>query len=196
MASDRKVLPHALAVITTDRQPNYDKFMDMAYSVQRFKQVYNLGWSNITDRNQWPEVEKQFKLYPPVAQKRGVRRQRKNRIPSCLERTGKIKRQVKCDNCDEKGHRKGSWRCELTGTKKRKRTKKTIVKAGRKNAKEDFASEVVLTTPRKRATAAREATIAATKKAEAEPNEAEASTSMQYTKRRLDLEAPLALEIH
>lgn len=90
---------------------------------------------------------------------------------------------MKCDNYDEKGHRKGSWRCELTKTKKRKRTKKTIVKAGRKKAKEDSALEVVLTTPKTRATSAREATIAAAKKAEAEPNEVEASASMQYTKK-------------
>lgn len=41
-----KPCPHALAVITTDRQPDYEKFVDMAYSVQRFRQVYNLGWPN------------------------------------------------------------------------------------------------------------------------------------------------------
>jgi hypothetical protein len=39
---------------------------------------------------------------------------------------------VKCDGCGEKGHRKGSWRCALTGTKKRKRTKKSATKPERK----------------------------------------------------------------
>jgi hypothetical protein len=72
-----KPCPHALAVITTDRKPDYEKFVDMAYSVQRFRQVYDLGWPNITDRNQWPEFEKDFTLYPLVAQKRGVGRQKK-----------------------------------------------------------------------------------------------------------------------
>ena len=114
-----KPCPHALAVITTERQQSYENYVDMAYSVQRFRQAYDAGWPNITDRSQWPQIEKGFKVYPPIGKKRGVGRQRKNRIPSCLERTGKIKRQVKCDNCGEKGHRKGSWRCQLTGTKKK-----------------------------------------------------------------------------
>src|SRR5688572_29213797 len=38
-----KPCPHALAVITTVRQSNYDKFVDMAYSVQRFRQAYDAG---------------------------------------------------------------------------------------------------------------------------------------------------------
>lgn len=32
-----KPYPHALAVITTGRQPVWDKYVDMAYSVQRFR---------------------------------------------------------------------------------------------------------------------------------------------------------------
>jgi hypothetical protein len=67
-----------------------------------------------------------------VGKKRGVGRQRKNRIPSCLERTGKVKRQVKCIGCGEKGHRQDNWRRGLTGTKKIKRTKKNAAKPGRK----------------------------------------------------------------
>ncbi|CAO2169609.1 unnamed protein product, partial [Urochloa humidicola] len=74
-----KPCPHALAVITSDRQPQYEKYVDMAYSVQRFRQAYDAGWPNITDRSQWPEVNKGFKIYPPVGKKRGPGRQRKNR---------------------------------------------------------------------------------------------------------------------
>jgi hypothetical protein len=115
-----KPCPHALAVITANRQPNYDFFVDKAYTVQRFKQAYAGIIPNITDMNQWPKVDKGFKLYPPISKKRGLGRQRKNRIPSFLERGGaKATRQTKCDNCGEFGHRKGSWRCSLTGTKKR-----------------------------------------------------------------------------
>lgn len=113
-----KPCPHALAVLTTERQPDYEKYVDMAYSVQRLRQAYDLGWPNITDMSQWPEYPKDFKLFPPVGKKRGVGRQRKNRIPSCLERTGKVKRQVKCIGCGEKGHRQDNWRRGLTGTKK------------------------------------------------------------------------------
>jgi len=91
----------------------------MAYSMAKLRAAYDKGWPNITDRTQWLEVDKGFNLQPPIAKKRGVGRQRKNRIPSCLERFGKATRQVKCDGCGERGHRKGSSRCPLTGTKKR-----------------------------------------------------------------------------
>lgn len=90
----------------------------MAYSVLRFNQAYEVGWPNITDRNQWPEDQKGFKVYTPEANKRGVGRHKKNRIPSYLETIGKATRHIKCDGCGEKGHRKENWRCGLTRTKK------------------------------------------------------------------------------
>jgi hypothetical protein len=114
-----KPCPHALAVITTGRQPDMAQYVDSAYSVDKFRAAYKYGWPNITDRSQWPEVDKGFKLYPPDGKKRGVGRQRKNRILSCLERSGKATRQAKCDGCGETGHRRGSSKCKLTGTKKR-----------------------------------------------------------------------------
>ena len=63
-----KPCPHALAVITTERQPDYEKYVDMAYSVQRLRQAYELGWPNITDRSQCPQVL-DFKPYPPVVKR-------------------------------------------------------------------------------------------------------------------------------
>jgi hypothetical protein len=97
----------------------WDSYVDMAYSVQRFRQAYEFGWPNITGKNQWPQVNKDFNLFPPNDQKRGHGRQRKNKMPSCLERSGKATRQTQCENCGQLGHRKTSWRCELTETKKR-----------------------------------------------------------------------------
>lgn len=115
-----KPCPHALAVITTVRQPEMEKYVDKAYSVQRFQAAYAGVIPNITDKKQWPQVNKGFKLLPPLSKKKGVGRQRKNRIPSALEKgKGKLKRQVKCSACHGLGHRKGSAKCELTVTKKR-----------------------------------------------------------------------------
>jgi len=114
-----KFCPHALAVITTTRQPNWENFMDGYYSVERFRAAYQGIVTNITDRNQWPQVEKDFHLHPPVGKKRGPGRQKKLRIKGAAERSGKATRQVKCPGCGESGHRQGSWRCHLTGTKKR-----------------------------------------------------------------------------
>ena len=116
-----KPCQHALAVITTERNPNMEQYIDMEFSIEKFKAAYAGVIPNITDRNQWPQVDKGFKLQPPVVKpkKKTTGRLRKKRILSCLERTGKATRQSKCDGCGELGHRKGSSNCPLTGTKKR-----------------------------------------------------------------------------
>lgn len=107
----RKPCPHAFVVITTCRQPQLEPYMDMAFFVSMLRAAYDKGWPNITDMSQWPKVDKDFKLQPPIFKRRGVGRQKKNRFLSPLERTSKARRQVKCANCGENDHRKGSWKC-------------------------------------------------------------------------------------
>ena len=41
-------------------------FVHHYYLVQKFQAAYAGIVPNITDRNQWPEVDKGFKLYPPA----------------------------------------------------------------------------------------------------------------------------------
>jgi hypothetical protein len=89
------------------------------YSVERFQAAYDGIVANITDRSQWPEVDKGFHLHPPIGKKRGPGRQVKNRKKPAAERSGKATRQSICKGCGEPGHRQGIWRCSLTGTKKR-----------------------------------------------------------------------------
>jgi len=55
-------------VITTERNPNMEQYIDMAFSVEKFKAAYAGVIPNITDRNQCPQVDKGFKLQPPVGQ--------------------------------------------------------------------------------------------------------------------------------
>nr|CAE04798.1 OSJNBb0018J12.11 [Oryza sativa Japonica Group] len=62
-----KPCQHALAVITTVRQPNMEKYVDKAFSVLRFQAAYASTIPNITDKKQWPQVEKEFKLLAPVS---------------------------------------------------------------------------------------------------------------------------------
>ena len=62
----------------------------MAYSVQRLRQAYELGWPNITDRSQCPQVL-DFKPYPPIVKRQELVDREKNRIPSSLQRTRKVK---------------------------------------------------------------------------------------------------------
>jgi hypothetical protein len=114
-----KPCPHALALITTQRQPNMGMYVNNYYSVQKFQAAYNGIIPSITDRTQWPQVDKGFKLFPPNMKKREPDRQKKKRHLTPSERSGKATRQVRCLACSEYGHRRGSWRCALTGTKKR-----------------------------------------------------------------------------
>jgi len=97
-----------------------EKYVHKYYSVKKLQAAYAGEIPNITDKQQWPVVDKGFKVYPPVAKKKkGSGRQKKNRILSCPERTGKATRQVTCKTCGELGHRATSWRCPVTRTKKR-----------------------------------------------------------------------------
>jgi hypothetical protein len=91
-AESGKPCPHALAVITSERQPNMKKFVDVAYSMLKFQAAYARMILVITDKSQWPQVDKGFKLLPRIGKKRGRGRQRKKRVKGCTERSGKATR--------------------------------------------------------------------------------------------------------
>lgn len=100
----------------------------------------------MTDRSMWPKVDLGYVLGAPLG-KRGVGRQRKNRIKSFLEggsRKGKVGKDnenekekekdiekgkekimirgpMTCRRCGNKGHRQASYKCPLNGTKKKPR---------------------------------------------------------------------------
>ena len=115
-----KPCSHALAMITVERQPDMSKYVHEAYSVKKLQSAYAGVIPHITDKQQWPKVDKGFKVFPPVVKDpKPLGRTKKNRTLSCLERSGKPTRQVTCKGCGELGHRATSWRCSLTGTKKR-----------------------------------------------------------------------------
>jgi len=100
----------------------------------------------MTDRSMWPKVDLGYVLGAPLG-KRGVDRQRKNRIKSFLEggsRKGKVGKDnenekdigkgkekimirgpMTCRRCGNKGHRQASYKCPLNGTKKKTRQNKT-----------------------------------------------------------------------
>jgi hypothetical protein len=100
-----------------------EEYLDPYFSVRLFRLAYSGVIKPLTDKSQWAHVEMEFKLKPPL-QKRRVGRQRKNRIPSCVEQKGnkakgKGKWQVQCRNCLGLGHRTTSPKCPLNGAKKR-----------------------------------------------------------------------------
>jgi hypothetical protein len=137
-------------------------------------------------------VEKGFKVWPPTSKKnRPPGRQKKNRYPAPSEKKGKATRQVVCPSYGEHGHRRGSWRCHLTGTKKRKRTKKSALKPGRKKSKKSDPTPSGANTLRTRAVVAREQAARAAMEAEQAAAKADAvAKAAAAAKRDAQVEAP------
>lgn len=136
-----KPCQHALSLITTRqiRNVRMEDFVHDYYSVEKFRKAYARQIEQLPSKEKWPKVELAFKVGAPLS-KRGVGRQQKNRIKSCLEggsggskctkkvaeneneKTKKmIRGKVRCPNCGELGHMKTSYKCPLNGTKKRQR---------------------------------------------------------------------------
>ncbi|KAL1554008.1 hypothetical protein AAHA92_14614 [Salvia divinorum] len=68
------------------------------------------------------EITDRHKVLPHL-KKRAPDKQRKNRIPGCLEGKGNKYRtkgmwQVQCNQCKEFGHRESTAKCVINGTKK------------------------------------------------------------------------------
>ena len=83
-----------------------EKYVNGYYLVKKLQTAYAGVIPSIIEKQQWPAVDKGFKVFPPVAKKKkGPGRQRKNMILSCLERTGKATRQVTCKSYGELSHR-------------------------------------------------------------------------------------------
>ncbi|CAD6269166.1 unnamed protein product [Miscanthus lutarioriparius] len=57
-----------------------EKFVDVAYSVHKFQATYAGMIHVIIDKSQWPQVDKRFKLLPPIGKKRGLGRRRKKML--------------------------------------------------------------------------------------------------------------------
>jgi hypothetical protein len=129
-----KPCQHALCLITAQqfRDVMMEEFVDDYYSVEMYRKAYSRLVEPIENKLFWPKVDF-AKEVGALLGKRGVGRQRKNRIKSCLEggsskkkpsndteKTKKVIRgKFRCPNCGELGHRKSSYKCPLNDTKKR-----------------------------------------------------------------------------
>jgi len=93
---------HALCFIHSMRNRSVEDYIDDYYSVDKFKKAYEHVISPMTDRNQWPDVDLGFKLWPPRF-KRAAGRPRSRRIKGS-EEGGKQKSQRQCKRCGGFGH--------------------------------------------------------------------------------------------
>jgi hypothetical protein len=66
------------------RNVGIENFVDDYYSIDKFRKAYLRRVPLIEDRSFWPTVDFASEVCAPMS-KRGVGRQRKNRIKRCLE---------------------------------------------------------------------------------------------------------------
>ena len=95
----------------------------------RFKAAYATPIPALTDQSQWPEVEIEFSMCPPLT-KRKAGRPKESRFKAWFEKGGSSKKgkgkkdenpkrsqkgnKNRCKLCQELGHRKGSPKCRYT----------------------------------------------------------------------------------
>jgi hypothetical protein len=102
------------------------------YSVARFKAAYATPIPALIDQSQWPEVDFEFSMCPPLPKERlegleledsrpglrkvGVVRGEKDDKPKWPQKGNKNR----CKLCEELGHRAGSPKCRYTPEKELK----------------------------------------------------------------------------
>jgi hypothetical protein len=124
-----KPCEHAIIFLASKPRLNMHPYLHEYYSVQKFKAAYATPIPALTDQSQWPEVDIEFTLCPPLS-KRKAGRPKQSRYKAWFEKGGcskkgkkekpeKPKRAKKgnknrCKLCEELGHRIGSPKCRYT----------------------------------------------------------------------------------
>jgi hypothetical protein len=96
--------------ITSLREP-LEKYVDMYYSVDKFKDAYDALIPAMPDKAQWPESDHGFFMHPPLSKSTAGRRQNE-RFNDYTETSGgtRPKGKHQCNVCKKYGHR--WWNCK------------------------------------------------------------------------------------
>ena len=128
-----KPCEHGILFLASKPRLNMHPYLHEYYSVQKFKAAYASPIPALTDQSQWPEVEIEFTLCPPVT-RRKAGRPKQSRFKAWFEKGGCSKKGKKdkekeknekpqraqkgnknrCKLCEELGHRIGSSKCIYT----------------------------------------------------------------------------------
>ena len=129
-----KPCEHAILFLASKHKLNMHPYLHEYYSVAKFKAAYGTPIPALTDQSQWPEVDIQFSLCPPLM-KRKAGRPKQSRFKAWFEKGGSSKKGKKdekkdakpkraqkgnknrCKLCEELGHRAGSTKCRYTAEK-------------------------------------------------------------------------------
>ena len=125
-----KPCEHAILFLASKPKVNMHPYLHEYYSVARFKAAYATPIPPLTDQSQWPEVDFEFSMCPPLA-KRKAGRPKVSRFKAWFEKGSSSKKGKKddkpkrpqkgnknrCKLCEELGHRQGSTKCRYTPEK-------------------------------------------------------------------------------
>lgn len=106
MAGQSIPCSHAIAFITMLREP-LEKYVDLYYSVEKFRAAYVNLIPSLPDKSQWPKSDHGFFMHPPLLKATAGRR-RNQRFKGCTESNGNTTRrkgQHQCPICKGYGHR-------------------------------------------------------------------------------------------
>jgi hypothetical protein len=92
---------HAIAFITSLNNVPLEKYVDMYYSIDKFREAYGNLIPAMTDKCQWPESTHGFFMHPPLL-KATADRPKTERYKGCSEK--KRKGQHQCSICKTYGH--------------------------------------------------------------------------------------------
>ena len=124
-----KPCEHAILFLASRPRLNMHPYLHEYYSVRRFKAAYANPIPALTDQSQWPEVDIEFTLSPPLKRRKPGRPQQ-SRYKAWFEKGGSKKKGKKekekekekpkrvqkgnknrCKACQELGHRLGAQKC-------------------------------------------------------------------------------------
>jgi hypothetical protein len=86
-----KPCEHAILFLASKPKLNMHPYLHEYYSVAKFKAAYATPTQPLTDQSQWPEVEIEFSLCPPLT-KRKAGRHRVSRFKAWVEKGGNSKK--------------------------------------------------------------------------------------------------------
>ena len=93
---------HAIAFITAKTNSSLESYVDLYYSVWKFRIAYEQLIPAMPDKSQWPKATHGFFMHPPLLTT-AVGRPRVKRLKGNAEKKG-IKRQHKCPICLDYNH--------------------------------------------------------------------------------------------
>jgi hypothetical protein len=127
-----KPCEHAIIFLASKPKLNMHQYLHEYYSIARFRAAYATPIPALTDQSQWPEVDIEFTVFPPITTRKAGR-PKQSRFKEWFEKGGcrekgtkdkdvKRKRAQKgnrnrCKMCEELGHRIGSPKCRYTAAR-------------------------------------------------------------------------------